>query len=120
MTDIDECKTYPGKCHVNATCSNTHGLHVCPCKPGYTGDGHYCTGTVNNLESSQILFDFNNSFFFVVVAFYTHGEPMLNFCRERQLPTVSALLWVIEIKGVKFHKYVKKQKEDDSMYSNKI
>ena len=45
---------------------------------------------------------------------------MLNFCRERQVPTVSALLWVIEIKGVKFHKYIKKQKEDDSMYSNKI
>ena len=57
LTDIDECKTYPGKCHVNATCNNTHGSHVCTCKPGYTGDGRNCTGTVNNLNSLQILFD---------------------------------------------------------------
>ncbi|CAH3164830.1 unnamed protein product, partial [Pocillopora meandrina] len=44
--DIDECKTYSNKCDVNALCNNTHGSHVCTCKPGYTGDGRNCTGTV--------------------------------------------------------------------------
>ena len=57
LKDIDECKTYPDKCHVNATCNNTYGSHVCICKPGYTGDGRNCTGTVNNLSSLQIHFD---------------------------------------------------------------
>ena len=57
VKDIDECKTYPDKCHVNATCNNTYGSHVCICKPGYTGDGRNCTGTVNNLSSLQIHFD---------------------------------------------------------------
>ena len=49
LTDIDECKTHPGKCHTNAICNNTHGSHVCTCKPGYNGDGHNCKGTVNIL-----------------------------------------------------------------------
>ena len=83
-TDIDECRTHLGKCHVNATCNNTHGSHVCTCKPGYTGDGHNCTGTVDNLESLPILLEFNNNFFtvvvVVVVAFWYHGEPRLNIC----------------------------------------
>ena len=56
LTDIDKCKTYPYKCHVNALCNNTHGSHVCTCKPGYTGDGRNCTGTVNNLRSLQVFF----------------------------------------------------------------
>ena len=47
VTDIDECKTYPGKCHTNAICKNTHGSHVCTSKPRYNGDGNNCTGTVN-------------------------------------------------------------------------
>ena len=66
LTDIDECKTYPGKCHGNATCNNTHGSHVCTCKPGYTGDGRNCTGTINNLIGLQIRFDYNDEFLFVV------------------------------------------------------
>ena len=69
LTDIDECKTYSDKCHVNATCNNTHGSHVCRCKPGYTGDGHDCTGTVNNLRSLFIRFEYYNKFLFVVVVF---------------------------------------------------
>ena len=79
-TDIDECRTHPGKCHVNAICNNTHRSHVCTCKPGYTGDGHNCTGTVDNLESLPILLEFNNNFFIVVVAFWYHGEPRLTIC----------------------------------------
>ena len=65
LKDIDECKAYPDKCHVNALCKNTHGSHVCTCKPGYTGDGHNCTGKVNNLKSLR--FDYHNEFLFVVV-----------------------------------------------------
>ena len=70
LTDIDECKTYSDKCHLNATCSNTHGSHVCTCKPGYTGDGRNCTGTVNTLRSLHIRFDCINEFLFVVVGFF--------------------------------------------------
>ena len=70
LTDIDECKTYPDKCHVNATCNNTHGSHVCTCKPGYTGNGRNCTGTVNNRRSLHIRFDCINEFLFVVVGFF--------------------------------------------------
>ena len=29
FTNIDKCKTYPDKCHVNALCNNMHGSHVC-------------------------------------------------------------------------------------------
>ena len=85
LTDIDECKTFPGKCHVNATCNNTHGSHVCTCKPGYTGDGRNCTGTVNNLRSLQIIFDYNDIFclllllFFFVVFFDTTESQDLIF-----------------------------------------
>ena len=62
LTDIDECKTYLNKCHVNATCNNTYGSHVCTCKPGYTGDGRNCTGTINNLRSFHIRFDYYSNF----------------------------------------------------------
>ena len=68
MKDIDECETYPDKCHVNALCKNTHGSHVCTCKPGYTGDGRNCTGKVNDLKILHIRFDYYNEFLFVVVA----------------------------------------------------
>ena len=70
LTDIDECKTYSAKCHVNAICNNTHGSHVCTCKTGYTGDGRNCTGTVNNLRSIHIRFDHCNEFLFVVAVFF--------------------------------------------------
>ena len=70
LTDIDECQTYPDKCHINALCNNTHGSHVCTCKPGYTGDGRNCTGTVNNFRSLLIRFDYYNEFLFVVIVFF--------------------------------------------------
>ena len=43
FSDIDECKGNHS-CHVNAICTNTKGLYVCTCHPGYTGNGHGCTG----------------------------------------------------------------------------
>ena len=42
--DVDECASASHKCHANADCANTHGSYNCTCKPGYTGDGHNCTG----------------------------------------------------------------------------
>ena len=53
LKDIDECITYPGKCHVNATCNNTDGSHVCSCKPGYIGDGRSCTGIFQSQKFSD-------------------------------------------------------------------
>ena len=79
LTDIDECKTYPYKCHVNALCNNTHGSHVCTCKPGYTGDGRNCTGTVNNLRSLHIRFDYYNEFLYVVA----EAARAQTKCREK-------------------------------------
>ena len=69
MTDTDECVTIPGTCHVNATCNNTHGSYVCKCKPGYTGDGQNCTGTVTGLRILSILDDFYNECLFSLILY---------------------------------------------------
>ena len=42
--DRNECNTTNHGCHVNATCTNLHGSHVCNCKPGYDGNGTDCIG----------------------------------------------------------------------------
>ena len=42
--DVDECPS--ASCHVNADCANTDGSYNCTCKPGYTGNGHSCTGEI--------------------------------------------------------------------------
>ncbi|XP_078374553.1 uncharacterized protein LOC144658099 isoform X3 [Oculina patagonica] len=42
-TDIDECLSNP--CHVDASCSNTHGSFKCTCNHGFAGDGRkVCSG----------------------------------------------------------------------------
>ena len=46
FTDINECKGNHS-CHVNATCMNTLGSHVCQCHAGYIGNGQNCTGEFN-------------------------------------------------------------------------
>ena len=46
FTDINECKGNH-YCHVNATCMNILGSHVCQCHAGYTGNGQNCTGEFN-------------------------------------------------------------------------
>lgn len=43
FTDIDECKTGPFNCDVNANCSDTLGSYQCTCNDGYTGDGETCS-----------------------------------------------------------------------------
>ena len=44
FSDIYECKGNHS-CHVNATCTNTKGSHVCTCHLGYNENGSDCTGT---------------------------------------------------------------------------
>ena len=46
FTDINECKGNHS-CHVNATCMNILGSHVCQCHVGYTENGQNCTGEFN-------------------------------------------------------------------------
>ena len=53
FTDIDECKGN-SSCHVNATCVNTIGSHVCQCHAGYTGNGRNCTGESNIFPTCTI------------------------------------------------------------------
>ena len=44
LVDIDECSLDSDKCYANSECTNTEGSYSCTCKPGYSGDGHNCTG----------------------------------------------------------------------------
>lgn len=32
-------------CSIHAECHNTKESFLCICNPGFTGNGHYCTGT---------------------------------------------------------------------------
>ncbi len=36
---------FPFPCHKDADCRSTKLNYTCTCKPGFTGDGHNCTGT---------------------------------------------------------------------------
>lgn len=42
--DIDECALDIDTCDAEAECLNIDGSYDCACKPGYSGDGHICTG----------------------------------------------------------------------------
>ena len=43
-SDIDECRFNSNNCSNNAICINTKGSFNCSCKPGYSGNGHDCSG----------------------------------------------------------------------------
>ena len=43
-SDIDECRFNSHNCSNNAICINTKGSFNCSCKPGYSGNGHNCSG----------------------------------------------------------------------------
>ena len=47
LTGVDDCAS-PGanNCSSNADCVNEAGSFGCNCKPGYTGDGVNCNGTL--------------------------------------------------------------------------
>ena len=45
ITDVDECSSNNGGCHVNASCTNDVGSRTCKCKLGFSGDGiNSCAG----------------------------------------------------------------------------
>ncbi|XP_068684957.1 retinoschisin-like [Montipora foliosa] len=44
--DVDECSTGIHDCNENATSTNTAANFNCTCKPGFTGDGRSCSGTI--------------------------------------------------------------------------
>lgn len=44
---MDECVVDTHhNCSSDAFCNNTHGSFNCTCKPGFTGDGENCTGSI--------------------------------------------------------------------------
>ena len=45
-TDIDECIEETDNCDDNAVCTNTDGSFTCLCKPGFSGDGVQCEGSI--------------------------------------------------------------------------
>ena len=46
ISDIDECLVDAHNCSSDAFCINTHESFNCTCKPGFTGDGKNCTGSI--------------------------------------------------------------------------
>ena len=42
LQDIDECDR-GHNCDKNAECENSEGSFTCKCRPGFTGDGTFCT-----------------------------------------------------------------------------
>lgn len=53
LSDIDECATREDSCSANGVCSNVEGSYKCGCKPGYSGDGRTCKGTVIKLTAKS-------------------------------------------------------------------
>jgi len=50
LLDIDECNSTGIYCDVNAECVDTEGSFNCTCKPGFTGDGFYCSGLLEMIS----------------------------------------------------------------------
>lgn len=46
LLEHDECLSGLHNCDENALCFNMVGGHSCSCKPGYTGNGTVCKGTL--------------------------------------------------------------------------
>ena len=60
ISDIDECSKNSHNCsYTTATCTNTRGSFKYICKPGFSGDGHNCTGTKHYLEHDNLSYHRN-------------------------------------------------------------
>lgn len=44
---------FPFPCHKDAVCRSTKQNYTCACKPGFTGDGHNCTGTDSQRQDAK-------------------------------------------------------------------
>ena len=55
--DINECTEKLDDCAPEAKCSNGNGSFVCTCLPGYSGNGRFCNGTYNKLNSLAHLYE---------------------------------------------------------------
>ena len=64
ILDVNECDNGTHDCNVElGSCENTIGSFTCHCKPGFTGDGKNCSGTLifNSLLTVAIqLYDFRS------------------------------------------------------------
>ena len=77
FTDINECKGNHS-CHVNASCMNTLGSHVCQCHAGYTGNGRNCTGESNIFPTCTIFRTVLHVTFNYSAAPFTHVARQLD------------------------------------------
>ena len=56
ILDVNECDNGTHGCNPElGTCENTIGSFTCHCKPGFTGDGKNCSGTVIFIATSYLL-----------------------------------------------------------------
>ena len=63
ISDIDKCSKNSHNCsYSTASCTNTNGSFKCICKPGFSGDGHNCTGTEHYLEHDNLSFHHNKTY----------------------------------------------------------
>ena len=63
ISDIDECSKNSHNCsYSTASCTNINGSFKCICKPGFSGDGHNCTGTEHYLEHDNLSFHRNKTY----------------------------------------------------------
>ena len=60
VSDIYECSKNSHNCsYTTAICTNTRGSFKYICKPGFSGDGHNCTGTKHYLEHDNLSYHHN-------------------------------------------------------------
>lgn len=55
VSDLDECSNGTHMCNNNADCHNTMGSYRCTCKDGFSGDGFFCSGHIQNSITPSFL-----------------------------------------------------------------
>ena len=52
IADVNECDTQEDNCDEHADCTNTDGSYSCTCRPGFSGDGLTCEGTIKTTNGT--------------------------------------------------------------------